>query len=51
MVCLAHIQITLEKKAILDPLFDTSDTLGAIEVVGGTVPGDTILVHMIACMY
>ena len=45
-------QLTLEKKAILDPVFDTPDTLGVIEVVGDPVPGEhTILVHMSACMY
>ena len=32
-------QVTLEKKALLDAVFDESGTVGAIDVVGGPAPG------------
>ena len=32
-------QVTLEKKALLDALFDESGTVGAVGVVGGPAPG------------
>ena len=32
-------QVTLEGKALLDAVFDESDTVGAVDVVGGPAPG------------
>ena len=48
----SHIQVTLEKRALLDPVFDTFDTVGTFEEVGDAVPAEeTVLVRMHACMY
>ena len=51
-------QVTLEKIAVLDPIFDTFDAVGAFDEVGGPVPGEeTLLVRMhasllwIVCIY
>ena len=38
-------QVTLEKKALLDALFDESDTKRALDVVGGPAPG-TMMVSL-----
>ena len=49
---LTHIQITLEKKALLDSFFDTPDAVGAVEVVGDPVPTeDTLLVRALISVY
>ena len=40
-------QVTLEKIAVLDPVFDTFDAVGAYEEVGDPVPGEAkIMVWM-----
>ena len=33
-------QVTLEKIAVLDPVFDTFDAVGAFDEVGDTVPAE-----------
>ena len=44
-------QVTLEKSAVLDPVFDTFDAVGAYEEVGDTVPGEAkLLVRMHASL-
>ena len=44
-------QVTLEKIAVLDPVFDTFDAVGAYEEVGDTVPAEkTLIVRMHASM-
>ena len=39
-------QVTLEKKALLDALFDESGTVGAIDVVGDPAHGKLKIVRM-----
>ena len=39
-------QVTLEKKALLDAVFDESGTVGAIDVVGRPTPVGTLYVRM-----
>ena len=42
-----HMQVTLEKIAVLDPVFDTFDAVGAYEEVGDLAPTEkTLLVRM-----
>ena len=50
---LAHMQVTLEKNALLDPVFDTVDTAGTFEEVGDPVPVEEMSVVKITlvCMY
>ena len=44
-------QVTLEKIAVLDPIFDSFDAVGAYEEVGDPVPGEAkILVRMHASL-
>ena len=46
-------QVTLEKIALLDPVFDTVDTVGTWEEVGDPVPGEetTAVKITLVCMY
>ena len=46
-------QVTLEKIAILDPVFDTVDTVGTFEEVGDPVPVEetTVVKITLVCMY
>ena len=39
-------QLTLGKKELLDALFDESETVGAIDVVGGPSPGNVCPVRI-----
>ena len=40
-------QVTLEKIAVLDPIFDTIDAVGAFDEVGDPAPAeDTIMVQL-----
>ena len=55
---LTHMQVTLEKIALLDPVFDTADTVKTFEEVGDPVPGEVttvvklrLYVCMHVCMY
>ena len=42
-----HMQVTLEKIAVLDPVFDTFDAVGTFDEVGDPVPGEeTLLVRI-----
>ena len=44
-------QVTLEKIAVLDPVFDTFDAVGAFDEVGDPVPGEAkFLVRMHASL-
>ena len=47
-------QVTLEKIALLDPVFDTADTVGTFEEVGDPVPGEgttVVNLRLYVCMY
>jgi len=46
-------QVTLEKIALLDPVFDTVDTVGTWEEVGDPVPVEetTVVKITLVCMY
>ena len=50
---LTHMQVTLEKIALLDPVFDTVDTVGTFEEVGDPVPVEetTVVKITLVCMY
>ena len=37
-------QVTLEKIAVLDPVFDTLDAVGAFDEVGDPVPAEETLI-------
>ena len=41
---LTRIQVTLEKIAVLDPVFNTFDTVGAFDEVGDPAPTENTLV-------